>query len=241
MRRLFAAACLLASPAFAIETQYLRLRLASPHSPTNASLTREVNVKALVASPATQLKARGAPVLLLHGAAFSAETWRESGTLDALATAGYSAAAIDMFRGEKPGAPPPRLFLSQRAAFIGAVLDALGFERAHVVAPSASGRYALPFLATAPGRLVSLVPIAAAGLDRTMQEALQRQPGVAGVPVLVLWGEKDAPTSPKAQAFARALPQSRLVVLAGAGHAAYLDAPDAFHRELLAWLKAHPA
>lgn len=230
-------ALLAGSASSALETQFLRLRISSPHSPNNASLTREVSVKALLATPS---QPRGAPVLLLHGASFSAETWQETGTLQALAAAGYTAAAVDTWKGEKPGAPPPRLFLSQRAAFIGAVLDALGFPRAHLVAPSASGRYALPFLATAPGRVVSLVPIAAAGLDIFMQETLLRQPGVHRVPVLVLWGEQDRPTSAKAQAFGRALPQSRLVVLAGAGHAAYLDQPAAFHRELLAWLEAHP-
>ena len=38
----------------------------------------------------------GAPVLLLHGAAFDSGTWEKLGTLEALAQAGFRAIAVDL-------------------------------------------------------------------------------------------------------------------------------------------------
>jgi pimeloyl-ACP methyl ester carboxylesterase len=38
----------------------------------------------------------GQPVVLLHGSSFKAETWRQTGTMAALAEAGYLAYAVDL-------------------------------------------------------------------------------------------------------------------------------------------------
>lgn len=171
---------------------------------------------------------RPAPtVLLLHGARFSAETWRQLGTLERLAAAGYRAVALDLpGHGEsEPSQIPP-------ADFLVAVLPLLAGQPVVVVSPSMSGAYSLPLLARRPAQVAAFVALAPVGIE---EHRAQIQGN--GVPALLLWGEEDR-VIPLAQAdlLAQALPHSRKVVLPGAGHACYLDRPDDFHRELVAFL-----
>lgn len=171
---------------------------------------------------------RSAPmVLFLHGARFSAETWRRLGTLERLAAAGYRAVALDL-----PGYGESEPSQTAPADFLVALLPLLAGQPVAVVSPSMSGAYSLPLLARRPGQVAAFVALAPVGIE----EHRARIQG-NGVPALLLWGEEDR-VVPLAQAdlLAQALPRSRKVVLPGAGHACYLDRPDDFHRELLAFL-----
>jgi pimeloyl-ACP methyl ester carboxylesterase len=105
-------------------------------------------VRALVVTPAPGAPARAGapPVLLLHGASFDADTWATLGTLRELAAAGYTAAAVDLPGAGAATRPSGPLRAAQRAAFLDALATSLGWARMHLVAPSASGRYALPFI-----------------------------------------------------------------------------------------------
>lgn len=58
------------------------------------------------------------------------------------------------------------------------------------------------------------------------------------VPVMVLWGDRDAYISPKqAQTFALVFPQASFVILRGVGHWPMLTAPDRFEAAALPWLQ----
>lgn len=99
------------------------------------------------------------------------------------------------------------------------------------------------------GRLVFL-PTIAADVLRTGPRTLVR--AVRGIladdirpllprvsaPTLLLWGEHD-PVTPleDAEAIARMIPRSRVVVIAGAAHNPMADRPDAFNGELLRFLE----
>ncbi|MEW6071171.1 MAG: alpha/beta fold hydrolase [Planctomycetota bacterium] len=163
-------------------------------------------------------------VILLHGARFSAATWRELGTLELLASRGFRAAAVDL-----PGFGESPESSLRPAELLPALLGALGTARPVVVAPSMSGSWALPAAAEHPALLAGLVAVAPVGLA----EHLDRL-AAAALPVLAIWGSADdvVPLAVAEELVAR-VPGAELVVLEGAGHPCYLDRPEPFHTALV--------
>jgi abhydrolase domain-containing protein 14 len=167
-------------------------------------------------------------VLLLHGAAVSSRTWQELGTLDALAAAGFRAFAVDLpgYGESPPGAPPA-------AQFVPALLDALGVQRAALVAPSMSGHFALPCVAEHPERLTRFVAVAPVGIP----DHLERLRG-SRVPTLAIWGDSDQVVPPdRAELLAQAMADARVHWMRGAPHPCYTADPAAFHAALIGFLR----
>jgi abhydrolase domain-containing protein 14 len=169
----------------------------------------------------------GLPVILLHGASFNAETWRKLGTLDVLADAGHRALAVDL-----PGYGKSPEAEIDPETWLGRLVAKLTERKAVILSPSMSGLFSLPLLTHEPSRLAGFVPIAPVAIAE-YRERLAR----INVPTLVVWGERDnlIPVH-QADVLAGAIPGARKHVLAGAGHACYLDAPAAFHQALLNFL-----
>jgi len=166
----------------------------------------------------------GPAVLFLHGARFSSKDWEENGTLAFVAASGWRAVAIDL-----PGFGSSESTDLDAVPFLEAVIDVLALGRTVLVAPSMSGAFALPFVATRPSAVAGFVPIAPAGVDRHL-------PALTGseVPTLVIWGSADRvfPVA-GAKTLAAAFVHGEVVVLEGASHPCYLDEPDDFHAALL--------
>jgi pimeloyl-ACP methyl ester carboxylesterase len=168
------------------------------------------------------------PILLLHGARYSSETWRELGTLDVLAREGFRALAVDLPGfGASPASDVPREEL------LGSLIEALHLQRPVVVAPSMSGEVALPLAARHAESIAGLVAIAPAGIDHYAGELTG-----SALQALIVWGSADdiVPLA-EADRLAAMLPNARKLVIEGAGHACYRDAPERFHAELLAFAR----
>lgn len=171
------------------------------------------------------------PVLLLHGARFSSETWRELGTIELLARQGYRVLAVDLpgfGRSETSGIPP--------AEFLAKMLPLVCEPPVVVVSPSMSGRFSLPLMVGRPAYVAGFVPVAPVEIPTYLERLSGSQ-----VPTLIVWGENDAVIPLRqAESLAAALPNSRQVILEGARHPCYLDRPMEFHRELLRFLDGLP-
>ena len=198
-------------------------------SASSADLIRDGSVD-FKGSPVHYLAAgpeKGQPVLLLHGAKFHSGTWKILGTLGKLAEAGFYAVAIDL-----PGFGASPSSSVDADTFIAELIETMKMVRPVLIAPSMSGTFAFPFIANNPEKVAGFVAIAAVGTPIYARQ-LKDHP----VPALVFWGTMDKSFPPMAHSgLAKSFSKSKLVTLMGANHAAYLDQPERFHRELLNFL-----
>ncbi len=168
------------------------------------------------------------PVLFLHGASFSAQTWQEIGSLKLLAEKGYRAVAVDM-----PGYGSSQSIAGSPQEFLPQLFEKLNLKVPIVVSPSMSGSYSLPFVANHSEKLRGFVPIAPVSISRYGEQLR----GI-GLPTLAIWGSNDriVPVS-EADLLLKLMPNARKVILAGAGHACYLRATDEFHEHLIKFVE----
>ena len=170
----------------------------------------------------------GKAVLVLHGMKFQAETWRELGTIDLLADAGFNVIALDLpgFGKSAPSDMAPDSVLSL-------FIKETGLDRPVLIGPSMGGRVSLEFSLDHPEQVGGLVLVGAVGVPEN-----QARLSEITVPCLVVWGSEDAISAPaNADILIDGIKDSRKVVIDGAPHPCYLDQPGNWHDGLLLFLK----
>lgn len=172
-------------------------------------------------------------VVLLHGASFSKENWKRKEILDKLCEEPkLSVTALD-------------LATSSGGTELRNVLDAMrkvGMIQADkpvaLVTPSASGHTVVHWINTeSVDSLLTYVgywiPVAPPAVKHAGEDELKSLKD--RLPILALYGSKDDPGKVVSERL-QTLSGAKVVEVADAGHACYLDQPDVFVQELLAFL-----
>ena len=128
----------------------------------------------------------GTPLVLLHALGESALDWRW--VLPALSRT-HRVYAVDLPGFGYSGKPSAEYSSAFFARFVGAYLDALGFERAALVGNSLGGLVALRLALSEPARVSALGLVASAGLGWSVTYAL-RLPTLPGYgEAAIVWGK----------------------------------------------------
>ena len=190
-------------------------------------ISRDVGVGPCIVHGLQTKNTEGQDILLLHGARFEAATWKELTTLDRLGDAGYRPYAIDLPGfGNSPRCPVAVETLLQE------LIQQEKLSRPVLVGPSMSGRIILDFALKQPEFVGGLILIGAVGVRKKSEQL-----DTIRVPCLILWGSADtvAPLD-SGHLLREKIPQAELRIFDDAGHPCYLDQPDLWHQELLAFL-----
>lgn len=183
-------------------------------------------------SPPNNFQPSGQSILLLHGKSFKSETWEKLGTLHLMAALGHLVVAVDL-----PGyGETTAAYNGDKSKFTASIIQSPFLSGTHpvLISPSMSGEYSVKFVGEHSDLISGYIPVAPVATSSVSQDVLK----TIKVPTLIMYGENDnTPMAKQAPQNLGVMPNSREVIFKNAGHAAYLDQPDLFHKMLYNFMK----
>ena len=173
-------------------------------------------------------------VILLHGAKFSSSTWEKIGTIRILTEEGYRVIAPDLPGGKGQSALDG--VEDSPESLLNAILTTYSVTRPIILAPSMSGRYALPYLIKYPNAVRAFIPVAPT-IPPLFNVSRVNAVNINGFPSLVIWGQNDTLGRERSKIFKEFKGKNDLLEIPRASHPCYLDEPGIFHSALLSFLK----
>lgn len=182
----------------------------------------------------TPNKSSKGDVVLLHGAKFSSSTWEKIGTVKILVEEGYRVIAPDLPGGK--GQSVLDGIEDSPEKVLDAIMMTYSVKRPILLAPSMSGRYALPYLIKYPNIIRAFIPIAPT-IPPLFNVSRVNAVNINGFPSLIIWGQNDTLGKERSKIFKDFKGKNDLLEIPRASHPCYLDEPGIFHSALLSFLK----
>jgi len=176
------------------------------------------------AEPGENSTPSGQVLFLLHGAAFSSETWeKEIGTIQTMSSLGHKVIAVDL-----PGYGKSSKYDGDRGEFLIQLVKTLSPNvKPVLVSPSMSGTFSLPLLNRNPDLIcgyIPVAPVATSSYSKSFYESLH-------VPTMIVYGDKDLGLGLSSAKHLSDIPAATTPqILSDSRHPAYLDQPEVWHQ-----------
>ncbi|BBL45385.1 2-hydroxy-6-oxononadienedioate/2-hydroxy-6-oxononatrienedioate hydrolase [Nanobdella aerobiophila] len=171
----------------------------------------------------------GYPILLFHGARFNARIWKETGTIDKLASNGFKVYSIDF-----PGfGESENGNFNSISEFIKLFIEKLNLKKVDILGASMGGGNVLEFSLDNKNLVNKIILIGPV----KVKENKDKLKLLDGIDILLIRGKNDSIfTEEDAKIFLYNVKSSKLINI-GSKHACYLDEPEEFNNEIINFLK----
>lgn len=177
-------------------------------------------------------------LIMLHGWSFTSKNWEDVGAFQKLVPLGFNVFCPDYpgfgnsQHSERYGIK--RGDIRNGPTFVSDYINALGLKSAVILGASMGGGMAVKTALEHENLVDALVAVAPAWIESEKQ----RLPAIKK-PVLFIWGSNDTVVPPLlGPEYSSLVRGSKLKIIEGASHPAYIDRPDEFFRILGDFLKS---